>query len=128
MPFPLEDQYIDAVGAALGWMMPVGLRERLRRNNGGEVVFEGYPGDPVWWLLPVRDDSDRKRLSRTAHDLVTETNAARSDDGFPPGAVVVAENGTGDLVVVLAGQSAPQWWDHETGETAPVTTEWSEPQ
>lgn len=38
---------------------------------------------------------------------------------------MVAENGTGDLLVLLPDRSEPAWWDHETGEVHPVRTDWS---
>jgi hypothetical protein len=37
---------------------------RLLRDNGGDLKIAGD-----WWILhPVRDDTDRKRLKRTAAD------------------------------------------------------------
>lgn len=107
--------------------MPEGLRRRLSRNNGGEPVVDGSPDDGICWLHPVRDSSDRKRIARTASDIVSETAAARSWPDFPMGPVVIAHNGTGDLILMLPQRPEPMWWDHETGELVPVRTEWLEP-
>jgi hypothetical protein len=38
---------------------------------------------------------------------------------------VVASNGTGDLLVLPEGSDDPAWWDHETGQLNPVTTDWT---
>jgi hypothetical protein len=79
----------------------------------------------VWILLPVRDAADSRRLARTADDIVTRTQEAA--DELPEGTVVVAENGTGDLLVLMADRSQPAWWDHETAEMHPIRTDWSGP-
>ena len=90
------------------------------RDNGGEITVEGHPG--VWQLHPVWDDGDRKRMGRTANHVVRETE---EHGEVPGGAVVVAANGTGDLLVLPEGSDDPAWWDHETGELHPVRTGWS---
>jgi cell wall assembly regulator SMI1 len=83
MAFPVsEDKFMDAE-TALGMRFPDPLRNRLKIQNGGEVSAS----DDGWLLYPVRDASDRKRLSRTANDIVTETKNAREWRGFPPAAI-----------------------------------------
>jgi hypothetical protein len=50
--------------------------------------------------------------TREAHDTIPN---------LPAGSVVIAENGTGDLLLLLAHGDEVAWWDHETGQTEPVT-------
>jgi hypothetical protein len=60
----------------------------------------------VWYLHPIRDDSDRSRLRRTAtNDIVHETDEARDafKELFPDGAVVVANDGGGSYLLLLPG-------------------------
>jgi len=117
MPFPVDDRWIQAAEAKLGVIFPEALRLRLRRENGGNV------GDSEWELHPVFDQSDRKRLKRTANDIVQETASARSWTGFPAAGIAIASDGYGNHLVLLPeedGQpelsSLPYFWDHETGE------------
>jgi hypothetical protein len=121
--FPVDEARIAAAEEALGRRLPHGLRERLRRDNGGEIPVEGYPGDDVWQLHPVWDDGDRKRMARTASHVVRETD--EHGELLPEGTVVIGDNGSGDLLVLPAGSDNPAWWDHETGDLQPITTDWS---
>jgi hypothetical protein len=118
--FPVDEERLAAAEEALGRRFPDGLRARLLRDNGGEITVEGHPG--VWQLHPVWDDGDRKRMGRTANHVVRETE---EHGEVPGGAVVIAANGTGDLLVLPEGSDDPAWWDHETGELHPVRTGWS---
>jgi hypothetical protein len=67
-------------------------------------------------LHPVSDASDRKRLSRTANDIVRETQQARKSAGFPENGIATAENVFSDLLVLLPISEHILVWDHETGE------------
>ena len=125
MPFQVAEELVHAAGDALGGPSRTSTPACLLRDNGGKLRVDDCTGDdPRWTLHPVRNDSDRKRLARTMAD-VKETEAARELPGFPDGAVSVAENGTGDRVV-LADGGGYAWWDHETGETAAVTVLWDD--
>jgi hypothetical protein len=44
---------------------------------------------------------------------------------LPAGSVVIAANGTGDLLLLPADRDDVVWWDHETGEIEPVVVNWS---
>ena len=125
MPFPVEDSRIAAAEKALGRRLPDGLRERLRQQNGGEIEAAGI----VWYLHPIFDDSDRRRLRRTAtNNIVHETEEARDafKELFPDGAVVLANDGGGDYLLLLPGENEPQWWEPRTGELEPAPTDWSQ--
>lgn len=93
----------------LGFQFPVAWRRSLERSNGGEFVLNGED----WSIHPVRDDSDRKRASRTANDVGRETGEARKWHGFPAAGIALAHNGHGDLLVGMPGSASVHRWDHE---------------
>lgn len=121
MAFPVsEDKIVDAE-TVLGRRLPELLRSRLLRNNGGDLVAD----DDDWILHPVRDHSDRKRLSRTANDIVTETKAALGWSGFPSNGIAIASNGSGDLLVLMPGSDDVFFWDHEASTLTAAVVDWS---
>lgn len=124
MGFPVEEGRIADAEGELGRRLPSVLRERLLRNNGGDVEASKGVDDDGWQLHPVWDDSDRKRAGRTANHIVLETAEAREWQGFPEGAIAIASNGTGDRLVVLASTDEVFWWDHETGEAQAAEVDW----
>jgi hypothetical protein len=63
---------------------------------------------------------DRRRITRTANQVVRETRSAREWAGFPEGAVALAGNGGGDFLILRAGSDEGEFWDNETGESEPV--------
>jgi hypothetical protein len=65
-------------------------------------------------------------MKRTTNHIVRETEEAHESlqGALPAGTVVVAANGTGDLLVLPPDGDQPAWWDHETGELHPVETGW----
>ena len=87
----------------------------MKIANGGEVELNG----DAWQLLPIRDTSSRKLISRTANDVLRETRSAREWKLFPENALAIASNGTGDLLLLLrqGQQFAPDIvvWRHEDG-------------
>ena len=116
---------IRAAEDQLGIQFPRELRERLQRENGGEIETDGYPGDdPAWQLHPVWDPSTKRSAKRTASHIVHETAEARTSPRFPPDAVAVASNGTGDILVYRSLTNSFEWWDHEMGESFPLTVRW----
>jgi hypothetical protein len=120
MPFPVEVALIHEAERQLGRKLPMDLRVRLHRENGGGIQAAG----DVWQLFPVFDRSDRKRITRTANHIVRETRSARERSGFPEDAVAIATNGGGDFLIIQPGSDEIEFWDHETGETEPVEVDW----
>ena len=120
MPFPVEVALIQEAERQLGRKLPMDLRVRLHRENGGGLQAAG----DVWQLFPVFDPSDRKRITRTANHIVCETQAARRWSGFPEDAIAIGANGGGDLLIIQAGSDDIEFWDHETGESEPVEVDW----
>jgi hypothetical protein len=116
MPVPVSEESLVAAEAALGRPLPRHLRERLLQDNGGEIVADGDD----WHLFPVWDPTDRRTVRRTANHIVRENAEAREWESFPQGAVAVASNGTGDLLVVCEGSDEIRLWRHDSGELEAV--------
>jgi hypothetical protein len=45
-------------------------------------------------------------------------------DILPGGCIAIADNGGGDLLVLIPGEDDVQFWDHETGELSGVKVDW----
>ncbi|MHC4744543.1 MAG: SMI1/KNR4 family protein [Planctomycetota bacterium] len=119
MPFPVDNIYIQKAEEELAVRFPQAFRTGMAAVNGGEVELHG----DCWRLFPVRDSSSRKRLCRTCNDIVLETGSARDWVGFPADAIAIADNGSGDKLVMVREnsdkgrlQDTVYFWDHETGE------------
>ncbi len=118
MPFPIAPAEIAKTEAKTGFIFPIGMKSKLSKNNGGEVKVAGE----YWQLIPFLDTSDRKRVLRTCNDIARETAQMRDWPGFPEDAFVVAQNGSGDYLVLLPEANGLKqlgeviyFWDHETG-------------
>jgi hypothetical protein len=129
MPFPLDESHIAIAETKLGVKFPPSFRQRMMRENGGEVET----GDDAWQLYPFLDSSDKKRFARTCNDIIRETQYARSWDGFPSDAIAIGSNGAGDQLVLLKNSEIDSelspivyWWDHETGRIYEVASDFSE--
>ena len=120
MPFPLDESQLRQSETELGASFPSDYVEAMLAENGGEVEVD----DEVWFLHPIKDTSERKRLARTASHVVHETNEWRQWGDTPEGAVAIASDGFGNcLYFARSGSSfGPEvfMWDHETRETAVV--------
>ncbi len=121
MAFPVDEARVEEAERELGRRLPGELRERLMRDNGGEVTAmplredQRQEFDPYWDLHPVWDDSDRRRASRTANHIVRELVEAWSWPNFPDGATPFASNGTADRLVIAADSEDLLYWNHEDG-------------
>jgi hypothetical protein len=58
------------------------------------------------------------------NDIVSETERAALWSNFPAGAVAIASNGAGDLLILLPSSDDLQFWDHETGSVSAVSVCW----
>lgn len=123
MAFPVAESDIEVAERGLGVRLPPRLRERLAVENGGEVETE----QDSFELFKILDTSGTKRLARaSARDIVRENAAAHEWPGFPADAVTIADNGSGDFLVLLRndqGLSDTAFvWTHETEELESVGT------
>ena len=112
MPFPVDLKWIIDAENRLGMSLPLDLRARLAKSNGGELTTSF----DHWMLYPVWDKTNRKTLTRTCNDIVRETQQARKRADFPDNAIALGANGRGDHLVVLDDKEEVFAWDHETGE------------
>jgi SMI1 / KNR4 family (SUKH-1) len=121
--FAASEQLVAGMEGQLGRRLPEDLRQRLMRDNGGEVQAAGE----AWALYPVWDPTDRKTIGRTANHIARENEAIRRDapGALPPGYLAVADNGGGDLLVIAPGEDAIQLWDHETGVITAADVSWT---
>lgn len=128
MPFPVSEEHIEEEEAKLGRGLPEPLRSRLRRNNGGEIACLDANWDEWWRLYPVRDPTDRRTVGRTANNITRETESLRRELSgiFPEDAIAVGANDGGDHLIVRAGRTEIEIWDHETGEIVSALLEWND--
>ena len=90
MPFPLDIEYVRRAEDRLGVKLPLSYVSQMLKDNGGCVHVRDY----VWWLFPIFDESDRKRLKRTCNDIVRESLSSRQRPHFPSNAVAIAHDGS----------------------------------
>ncbi|MDM5271763.1 SMI1/KNR4 family protein [Sulfurovum sp. zt1-1] len=116
MPFNLAEEQIAQAEKELDAKLPYEYREAMKLNNGGEASTD----EDDWEFYPIKDTSDRKRLSRTCNHIINETKSCRGFGNFPENALAIASNGFGDQMVFLKedGQylNTVYLWLHETGE------------
>lgn len=75
MAYDVDEKYIISTEQKLGIRFPESYRRSIMKNNGGVALFppNGDEDDQEdWQLLSIYDDSDKKRLKRTALDLIYE--------------------------------------------------------
>jgi hypothetical protein len=115
MPFPVSTAEITATEKSLGAGLPERYRASMVRCNGGHVEAR----DDTWQLHPLEDKTDRRRATRTANHIVRETREARKWPNFPPDAISIASNGTGDLLVLRQWEGVIHdtvyLWSHAEG-------------
>jgi hypothetical protein len=126
MPFPLAPEFIHVAEQALGATLPSSYTAAMQRTNGGELTVN----DEVWDQYPIEDTSDLKRLARTSNHVIKETQNLNEWAGFPPGALAIAGNGTGDqLVLIRVGEiyeDSVYAWSHETGALTKVANDFAQ--
>lgn len=129
MPFPVDIKYINETERKLGVKFPPSYVVQMVRENGGsvETSFD------TWFLYPIFDTSDKKRLKRTCNDVVRETKSAKDWPDFPPDAVAIGANGGGDQLILIPQKDDPKllahevcWWDHETGDIAKIADDFED--
>lgn len=126
MPFNLSEEQLVLTEKELGSSLPHEYREAMKSDNGGEAQTE----EDDWELYPIKDTSDRKRISRTCNHIIVETESCRGFGNFPENAIAIAGNGLGDQMVFIKEsgqyQSTVYLWLHETGELQELAASFSE--
>jgi hypothetical protein len=122
MAFPTTETHLAAAERELGAKLPREYRERLLARNGGELSTAGDD----WQVFPVFDDTNRKTSGRSTGHIVLENRNARDWTTFPEGALAIAANGSGDLLILMPSttpgklDAQVQVWSHETGKCRPA--------
>jgi hypothetical protein len=125
--FPTRKERIAAAEEQLGAQLPPEYRNRLASHNSGDLMTAG----DKWRVFPVLDTTDARTSARTANHLVVKAQQASGRSGFPAGAVAIAENGSGDLLVFRPGPikgtlgGRLERWDHVTGQCTPTALDYS---
>ncbi len=52
-----------------------------------------------WWLYPIRDANDRKRISRTANHILRGNNILKEESDLPTNVIAIAHNSQGDQIL-----------------------------
>jgi hypothetical protein len=128
MAFDLSEEQVALTESELGRRLPPVYRAAMMANNGGTAITD----EDQWDIHPIKDVSDRKRMSRSCNDIIAETKAARGWRAFPSDALAIGSNGLGDVMLLLPSQTEPAtfsdlifaYW-HETGEVKPLADDFS---
>ena len=126
MPFPLSDEELKKTEKEIAAELPSSYRNAMMIDNGGFVKVRGEE----WQLFPIRDQSSRKLITRTANHILKETKPAQEWAGYPENALAIAANDYGDLLVMLRTGNGfePQVfsWSHKDGSMELVANDFSE--
>ncbi|MCW1886330.1 SMI1/KNR4 family protein [Luteolibacter flavescens] len=119
MAFDISEEQVRLTEAEIGLGFPPVYRSLMMANNGG-LAFDGMD---EWTLNPIKDSSDRKRLSRSCNHVIVETSKAKEWRGFPPEGLAIGSSGSGDIILLMPSPADPGMledkilkFDHETGE------------
>ena len=68
MPFPINQQYINAAEQELDLTFPTSFKNKMMIENGGELFLS----EEDWQIFPFLDESDQKRKMRTSNHIIKE--------------------------------------------------------
>lgn len=126
MPFNLSEEQLVQTEKELGCTLPNEYREAMKSDNGGEA----QTAEDDWEFYPIKDTSDKKRISRTCNHIIMETESCKGFGNFPDNALAIAGNGMGDQMVFIKDsgqyQSTVYLWLHETDELQELAASFGE--
>ena len=121
MAFPIEEKYIVETEKLLNFKFPSDYRKSMQIMNGGEVeIDENY-----YFLFPIFDKSDPKRIKRTCNSVHSETEKARKDYGFPVESVAIGHDECGHYLGFLPNDSAVYFF-YASGEIEKIADTFSD--
>jgi hypothetical protein len=97
MPFPVDEKNIQETEAALRIKFPEAFREKMLRQNGGEITIQ----DTNWRIFPIADTSTSERAKATENDIIRATKSAKKIYTFPNDGIAFAVNDAGDHLVFV---------------------------
>ena len=119
MPFDIPENELKKTEDIIG-TLPEEYRLAMIEENGGEAETE----EDHWEFYPIKDTSDRKRISRTCNHIISETESCKGYVNFPESVIAIANNGLGDQMLFLKEdgkfKNEVYLWLHETGETEKI--------
>ena len=125
MPFDIAENELKKTECIIG-ALPEEYRVAMMEENGGEAETE----EDHWEFYPIKDTTDRKRMSRTCNHIISETESCKGYGNFPEGAIAVANNGLGDQMLFINQdgkfKDEVYLWLHETGETQVLAESFNE--
>ena len=98
MAYNVDEKYILLTEQKLGIVFPESYRNSIMKINGGHVISPLGEDEGVWFLFSIYDDSDRKRLKRTAVDIIRENKTAWNEYGLPENLYAIG-NADGEYLV-----------------------------
>jgi len=128
MAFDLHEKFIVAAEKTLNCKLPSSYRWSMQENNGGTIEAD----DGFWDLFTIADNSDKKRLSRSCNNIITEMKRSSLRANFPKNVLAIASDGTGDLMILKKDPSGDCYfdnvyiWFHETGEIVELVSDFKE--
>jgi len=126
VPFDLSEEQLAQTEVELGAKLPHAYRKAMKIDNGGEAST----AEDDWEFYPIKDTSDRKRLSRTCNHIINETESCCGFGNFPENAIAIAGNGLGDQMVFFRDRgtfkNVVYLWLHETGEIKELASSFNE--
>ena len=94
--------------------------------HGGERLFgETANGTGTFGVAYGRFRTERVHRVHVVRVCLQLRRAPGRRRALDCGAIVIADNGTGDLLLVLGEGDDVVWWDHETGDVEPVRVKWA---
>jgi hypothetical protein len=97
IPSPASEESIQETEAALKIKFPPSYREKMLRENGGDLQLK----EGVFHLIPVRTSGHEAGAIAAAHDVVGATKEQKKNYTFPNDGIAFAANDAGDTLVFV---------------------------
>ncbi|MGC1495347.1 MAG: SMI1/KNR4 family protein, partial [Sulfitobacter sp.] len=103
--------------------LPKDYCEMMALENGGRINL----GREQWWLHPIFDMTDKKRIKRTCNHVLLETRNRAEYGGFPGNGLEIAGSGGGDALLFLFedGQCADDVFEFDHDAHVVRKTKWT---
>lgn len=96
-PSPASEESIHETESALKIKFPPSYRERMLKENGGELKLK----EGIFRLIQVRGSGSAAGAKPGAQDVVTATKEQKKNYTFPNDGISIAVNDAGDHLVFV---------------------------